>query len=282
MLSKEEQDAREREFGQKLRSYYACEHCLDSGWMQKPDAKPGSGFDGLMPCPTCKKVEQRRQLLLGELNQYDAHTMARMTFAAFDLDAPGVGQGYHAATMFAKRVAAAAGAPELRMPDGEAWALVLWGMYGVGKTHLAAAVYNQLSAAGIGCLYTLGPDLWPALGATMDHDEDVSYEARIVSVARVPVLLIDEPAGTLRDDGSIIRMTDGAVKVRRRIIEHRYQRRLPTVFLANMHPERWDDPAVADRVTAWDNAVIEHGRESYRQHTPGTPWAGAWDRGEGE
>ncbi|PDW05130.1 hypothetical protein CJ255_00085 [Candidatus Viridilinea mediisalina] len=133
-------------------------------------------FAELIPC-ACKQAEQqqRRQGTLEQLS--NLADVRSLTFAAFNPDVPGVRKAYLRAREFAQQ------------PQG--W-LLLFGPYGVGKTHLAAAVANAVLAGGTQVLFTVVPDLLDHLRATFGPNSEVGYDERFELVRTVPLLVLDD------------------------------------------------------------------------------------------
>lgn len=73
----------------------------------------------------------------------------------------------------------------------EGW-LILLGGYGCGKTHLAAAIANQLIERDQAPLFVVVPDLLDHLRATFGPDSPVRYDERFEEVRNAPVLILDD------------------------------------------------------------------------------------------
>lgn len=104
-------------------------------------------------------------------------------------------------------------------PDG--W-LVLMGMYGTGKTHLAAAIGRYRAALGDDPIFTVVPDLLDHLRATFSPSSTVSYDS-IFNQVRTTKLLILDDLGTQSS-------TPWAREKLYQILNYRYETKLPTVI----------------------------------------------------
>lgn len=256
---------------------YTCPKCRDKRFylLDVPYGHPD--FGQLKPCDECRVVERERQQVADGASQL-GERMRRWTFENYDLQVPGVRAGFLAVREFAEKIVEAEAMRGARPLTLEPALYTLWGMFGTGKTHLGAALVNYCTERGIRALFCDGPNLWPFLGATMDRNEEISFEARFAAVANVPVLVLDEPGGLVNAYG-VAELTQGAAARRARLIDHRYRGGLPTLILDQRHPSEWGDPRLAERLLSWESVCINHETpESYRIRLPGDPWG----RGEGE
>lgn len=137
------------------------------------------------------------------------------TFASFDVSrAPGDSNARAAAS-------SAAWASDNRLYP---W-LVLWGDRGTGKTHLLAAAFNALVAAGKTPIYVVAPMLLDHFREGYDAGD---YGERFRSVMEAPLLLLDDVGSESRT-----RWTDEALF---KLLDHRYRYELPTAIATNVLP----------------------------------------------
>ncbi len=108
--------------------------------------------------------------------------------------------------------------------DPSGW-LVLVGDYGVGKTHLAAAIANGYQSAGQQALFIVVPDLLDHLRATYNPNSPVAYDKRFEQIRRAPLLVLDD-LGTQN-------ATSWAEEKLFQLFNFRYMARLPTVITLN-------------------------------------------------
>jgi len=114
---------------------------------------------------------------------------------------------FHAAFEFAKS------------PEG--W-LVLQGVNGCGKTHLAAAIVNYRYQAGEPALFVVMPEFLDHLRSAFSPESKVSYDQYFESVKTAPLLVLD-------DFGEQSATTWAREKLYQ-VLNYRYNAQLPTVI----------------------------------------------------
>ena len=100
--------------------------------------------------------------------------------------------------------------------------LMLRGAYGVGKTHLAAAVANRVATNGMSVLFVVVSDLLDHLRATYQPNSPVSYDQRFNEVRRARLLVLDDLGAQ--------NATPWAEEKLFQILNYRYVSRLATVL----------------------------------------------------
>jgi DNA replication protein DnaC len=207
-----------------------CPHCQGAGYYKEAVPYGHPHFGVLFPCE-CKlaEKEQRRIKELEEISNLDQ--FRDKTFETFSPDIPGVRRAYLRALEYAKR------------PQG--W-LVLFGNYGAGKTHLAAAIANVALRRQTRVLFTIVPDLLDHLRSTFGPSSEVEYDDRFEMIREVPLLILDD-LGTENT-------TPWAREKLFQIINYRYNDALPTVITSNRKPEDID-PRIFSRMS--DRALCE-------------------------
>lgn len=218
--------------------------CKGAGYytLDVPAGDPNFGV--LMPCH-CKlhEKEQRTADELRRLSNLEPFT--DKTFENFDPDVSGVRRAYIRAREYAKR------------PQG--W-LILFGNFGCGKTHLAAAIANEALRRHYRVLFTIIPDLLDHLRSTFGPDSDVKYDERFETIREIPLLVLDD-LGTENT-------TPWAREKLYQIINHRYNYSLPTVITLNRRPEDIEPRILSrmfDAVLCPERIIIEAG--DYRRLT---------------
>ncbi len=148
--------------------------------------------------------------------------MLDCTFKSFQR-VQGAADAYHAALEFAKE------------PKG--W-LVIYGINGNGKTHLAAAITNSLLEKGKVVLFLNVPELLDylrdAFNPKRDRDESaMSYEERFTTIKTAPVLILDDFGAESE--------TAWANEKLYQLLNYRTDMALPTVITTNLKLEDFEE-----------------------------------------
>jgi len=112
-------------------------------------------------------------------------------------------------------------------PDG--W-LVLAGVVGCGKTHLAAAIKNERDEHGSQTLFKTVPDLLDYLRATYAPDSNVTYDRGFDAIRNAEVLILD--------DYGAHSSTPWAEEKLFQLLNYRFNARFPTVITTNQPLDR--------------------------------------------
>jgi DNA replication protein DnaC len=104
--------------------------------------------------------------------------------------------------------------------------LLIRGPYGVGKTHLAAAVANRVAHFGKSVMFVVVADLLDYLRATFQPGKGISYDQRFNEIRRAWLLVLDD-MGTQN-------ASPWAREKLFQILNHRYQGGLATVITISM------------------------------------------------
>ena len=216
-----------------------CPICKGAGYLTR-DVPPGHpDFNVLIPC-SCRQQEleeRRRQQLLQMSN---LGSLEHMTFSTFLPEGVGLPEDKRRNL----RLAFEAARDFARQPRG--W-LLLWGGYGCGKTHLAAAIANEVLARGEPVLFVVVPDLLDYLRSAFSPQSEERFDERFESVRSAPLLILDELG--------VQSSTSWAQEKLYQIINHRYNTRLPTVITTNCTLEDLD-ARIRSRLTDSDLCQI--------------------------
>jgi DNA replication protein DnaC len=121
----------------------------------------------------------------------------------------------------------------------EGW-LVLQGGYGVGKTHLAAAIANTRLGQNRAATFVSVPDLLDHLRSTYAPDSRVTYDELFETIRTAPLLILDD-LGTQSS-------TAWAEEKLYQLFNYRYNARLPTVVTTNLVLDDLD-PRLSSRLS---------------------------------
>jgi DNA replication protein DnaC len=113
--------------------------------------------------------------------------------------------------------------------EPEGW-LVLEGVVGCGKTHLAAAIKNERDEHGALTLFKTAPDLLDYLRATYAPDSSITYDKGFDAIRNADVLILD--------DYGAHSSTPWAEEKLFQLLNYRFNARLPTVITTNLPLER--------------------------------------------
>ncbi|MEL7561990.1 ATP-binding protein [Dehalogenimonas sp. 4OHTPN] len=111
--------------------------------------------------------------------------------------------------------------------------LVLTGLSGAGKTHLAAAITNRRIDAGHAVLYRSAPDLLDDLKAGFASNADNPFPDTFEMMKNIPLLVIDD-LGVQSDTAWAREKLD-------QLITYRFNHELPTVIATALPMESLDD-----------------------------------------
>lgn len=194
---------------------WTCQACHDTGWLRK-HVGPERWRTELMRCECQRDADERRR--------------AEKARAISDLDRLHAGCTFASYDSTHDRTATGVGPTPLLAAEGwvagrSCW-LMLWGETGNGKTHLLAAAFNALLAAGKIPVYTVVPLLLDHVREGYDTGD---YGERFKTVLHAPILLLDDLGAEKRTDWS-----DEALF---KLLDYRYRHELPTAVGSNVAPD---------------------------------------------
>ncbi len=194
-----------------------CRQCMGLGFYKKDVEVEHPDFGKAIPCictePKLHETRRRQMNALGSLEM-----ISEMTFESFLPN--GVGQ--HAERMRTLRTAYDTARNFANNPQG--W-LLLTGSFGVGKTHLAAAIGNEVTRLGGHPVFVLVPDLLDHLRSSFKPASEEPFDELFERLKDTSLLILDD----LGAESS----TPWAQEKLFQLLNHRYLRRLPTVITSN-------------------------------------------------
>ena len=202
-----------------------CPICGGRGWVRADVPLGHADFGKAQPC-TCQQEVSDVQRLVRLQRYSNMGLLTRFTFAS--LDPQGRSPDVENQRLFAE----ALGKAESYARDPRGW-LVLTGVSGCGKTHLAAAVANRCMEQGIPAFFVVVPDLLDHLRATFNPSATVSYDELFEQVRSVPLLVLD--------DLGMQSATPWAQEKLFQILNHRSNAQFPTVVTINQPLEQMEE-----------------------------------------
>lgn len=122
--------------------------------------------------------------------------------------------------------------------------LVLMGRPGNGKTHLAAAIYNALTALLVPVAFVNWPSFLAYLREAFNPEtrcqQDSTFAVRFDVVQKAPVLILDDVGAE--------RGTDWTEEQLYKLLDHRTMHILPTVITSNCRPDELGHERVVSRI----------------------------------
>jgi DNA replication protein DnaC len=212
-------------------------------------------FGKAFPC-ICQadRVKTQKSTKLRTVSNLDA--MTDKTFATYEVDytlldsddflrseCANLSRGHHLTEEHRRHINIAAELALRYADDPQGW-LVLWGTYGTGKTHLAAAIANRRMERSMPVLFLTVPDLLDHLKATFGPTSEVAYDERFEQIRTIPFLVLDDLGAE--------KQSDWAQEKLYQLLDYRHIRKLPTVVTTN-NPLETLEPRIRSRLT--DNSI---------------------------
>lgn len=208
---------------------YTCEHCnkyIAAITVEVPQLRIKNKI-----LPTCECVVEREEAKIREAQNFAkkreieklfsisnlGERFSKSTFESF-LDRNGSETAYKVAVKYMKT---------FKEWNGES--LMLWGDPGNGKTHLAAAIVNELSKKGYIVVFQSVPELLQRIRSTF-NSENKENETQIMRALLECDLLI-------LDDIGAEKTTEWVEEKLFNIIDGRYRKELPTLYTSNLEPK---------------------------------------------
>lgn len=238
---------------------YTCEHCnkyIAAITVDVPQLRIKNKI-----LPTCECVVEREEAKIREAQNFAkkreieklfsisnlGERFSKSTFESF-LDRNGSETAHKIAMQYVKT---------FKEWNGES--LMIWGDPGNGKTHLAAAIVNELSKKGYIVVFQSVPELLQRIRSTF-NSENKENETQIMRALLECDLLI-------LDDIGAEKTTEWVEEKLFNIIDGRYRKELPTLYTSNLQPKELQNQVGKrsyDRMVE-TSLTVENKAESYRR-----------------
>ncbi|NQW18308.1 MAG: ATP-binding protein [Chloroflexi bacterium] len=231
-----------------------CDVCDGRRWIAVEANLGTPEFGSVKPCECQERVwganvgaSLRRYSQLGSLE--------RLTFG--NLDERGRIEHVESASF-----RAASDAARAFVTDPQGW-FVLLGPSGTGKTHLAAAMANQLVTNEKAALYISVPELLDHLRAAFDGENEITPDSIISQIVMAPVLVLD--------DIGVGTTSNWANEKIDRILSYRFNSRAPTILVTSADAATLDERI---RTRMFDMILSQVHRLESARHAPGLEESG--------
>ena len=194
-----------------------CPICGGIGYVRRDLPIDDPNF-GILEICQCQKENYQRASVQRLYSVSNLEAFKEMTFDTFDIS------GFNNSKEINKTLEVAFNTAKNYAGHLNGW-LLLMGSYGCGKTHLAAAIANEVVSMGVETLFLTVPDLLDWLRYSFSSDE-TTYESRFEEIKNIRFLVLDD-LGTQNT-------TAWAREKLFQIINHRYTHKLPTVVTTNI------------------------------------------------
>ena len=235
----------------------ACSICGGAGWVRRQVPVGHSDFGEVFSCRChAQKEDLSRHIRLKKFSGLPSNLLESMSLASFEV----AGSGADAEQVESLARALSASTVFAGQPDG--W-LLLQGITGSGKTHLAIAIAAERMRQGEVVFFAFVPDLLDHLRATLRPNVAITYDDLFEQVKSVPLLILDDLGA---ESG-----TAWAQEKLHQIMVHRHNFRLPTVITTTLMMEQIE-PRLASRlrdirIVNW----VAMGAPDYRGSPGGAP-----------
>jgi DNA replication protein DnaC len=144
----------------------------------------------------------------------------------------------------------------------ETWgpqSLLIWGIPGNGKTHLAASIATALHVKGKIVVFQSVPELLERIKSTFNKNSRDTEEQIMKALLSCDLLIFDDIGAE--------KLTDWVQDVMFRIIDGRYRKEMPILYTSNLRPNELADQVsdrTYDRITE-TTLQVENKASSYRR-----------------
>ncbi|KLU61865.1 DNA replication protein DnaC [Peptococcaceae bacterium CEB3] len=144
---------------------------------------------------------------------------------------------------------------------------MLVGPVGVGKSHIAAAIFNQLTKQGKACIFQNVPELLDTIRATYSVTASSSEADLLRVVKQCDILILDDLGAERHREGG----NDWATEKLFTVFDYRYRNDLPIIVTTNCQPDILEDligKRISSRIREMCDLVAVPG-DDYRKQRAG-------------
>ncbi|TES48055.1 ATP-binding protein [Shouchella lehensis] len=137
--------------------------------------------------------------------------------------------------------------------------LGIWGSYGNGKSHIAAAVANELNSKGHTVVFQTTKDMLDKLKSTFGDKSNFKYDEVIRALVTCDLLVLDDIGAE--------KVTEWVEETFFGIIDHRYRKKRPIFYTSNLKPSELHEKIGGRSVDRLSEMciTIENKATSYRK-----------------
>ena len=160
-----------------------CPICGGFGYVRRERSIDDPDFGTLEICE-CQRVKKQKEITRRLYQVSNLDVFKHMTFDTFKINGIGSSQEIN------KTLEVAFNTSQNYAHHLDGW-LLLMGGFGCGKTHLAAAIANEVLSLGVETLFLTVPDLLDWLRFTFTSKE-TTYEERFEEIRNIRFLVLDD------------------------------------------------------------------------------------------
>lgn len=143
--------------------------------------------------------------------------------------------------------------------DMDSEGMLIWGLPGNGKSHLAAAITHGVKEQGFTVVFQTVPELLERIRNTFNKKNNESEKEIMDALINCDLLVLDDIGAE--------KVSDWVLEVIFRIIDGRYRKKKPIIYTSNLKPSELKDQLndrIYDRMVE-TSTIIENKGTSYRR-----------------